>query len=377
MKTFKINSKELSSKLTQVVGIINPTNTMPVLENVLFQCIDNSKMLLTASDLESTLTIESKAEFKEAFEFLTPGKILLDIVKTFSDQSLTFEVKDKGVLEISSTNGTYELTHYDSKEFPTMPIIENSSTFEIDSEVLTDSLSKTMNSLAVDELRPTLTGVLVQMFDGQVNFVSTDGNKLVYIQNEVQNSKEGIEFILPKKPASILNQFASTYDEVVTVVYNNTNASFRMNGLELVCRLIDGKYPNYKVVIPPNEKELVIYRKNLIQSIVRIVKFANKTSNQIALRVVMGELHVAAENIEYSNRGVERLDCSWSEKEDFEIGFNGRFLLEILKLIPSTDVLIKLSTEQRAALIYPIENGAPNEKHLSLVMPVLLTKTQK
>jgi len=371
-KTFKVNSKELSAKLSQVVGVINPSNTMPVLENVLFQSLgEQGKIKLTASDLETTFSNEIKAEYASEVKVCVPGKLLLDIIKTFADQPLTFTVENS-TLSISSSTGRYEIACSNADEYPSAPIIEDVINFSIDAAELNDNISKTIFAVLSDDLRPVLNGVLIQLFDGQVNFVATDGNKMIYVQNQIESVKESVEFILPKKPMNLIKSYCSNAAGEVQVFYNNVNARFVFGESELICRLIDGKYPTYKNVIPPNEKEITINRYSLLQSIDRVIKFSNKSSNQIKVSVKDSQLEIYAEDIDYNNKAVENLACTWSENKPFEIGFNGRFILEVLKAIETEDVAIKVSDPRRGAIIYPLENGAINENHISLVMPVLL-----
>jgi DNA polymerase-3 subunit beta len=301
-----------------------------------------------------------------------PARLLLDTLKTFPEQPLTFTVdKKKFAIEISSDYGKYKLTGHDGEDFPKIAEVESPSSFEMDVETLGTAISKTLFAVGNDELRPVMCGVFVQLESNGITFVSTDAHKLVRYKRNDAKSKKASSYIIPRKPLTLLKNILTTSGKV-KVEYNNTNVSFTFGNTHLVSRLIDGKYPNYDAVIPKeNPNKLVVDREAFLNSIRRVSIFANKTTHQVRLKVKGSELNVSAEDLDFSNEASERLTCNY-KGEDMEIGFNSKFLAEMLSNIDTEEVQFEMSSPSRAGVMLPAKNGNKEEDILMLVMPVML-----
>lgn len=364
---FKVSSSALLRQLSVVSGVLSSSNTLPILDNFLFQ-INKSALKISASDLETTMITSLAIESKDVGEIAIPARILLDTLKTFPEQPLTFTIDDKKFsVEISSDYGKYKLSGHDGGDFPKLTEIEAPSSFDIDASILSKALGKTLFAVGTDELRPVMTGVFMKVDNDGVTFVSTDAHKLVcYRRNDVKSKKEA-SYIIPKKPLIMLKNVLGTGN--VKVEYNATNVSFSSSNIQMVSRLIDGKYPNYDAVIPKNNpNKLTINRESFLNSIKRVAVFSNKNTHQVKLYIKKNKMNIQAEDLDFSNEATEEVECNY-KGTDIEIGFNSKFLCEILGNIDSEEIVLELSTPNRAGIVLPKEKG---EDVLMLIMPVML-----
>lgn len=368
---FIVSSTYLLKQLQVLGGVINSSNTLPILDNFLFE-LDHSKLSVSASDLETTMTSSLNVESESKGSIALPARLLLETLKTFPEQPLTFVVEENNTVEISSNHGKYALAYANGDEFPKAVALEDPSTTVITGDVLATAISKTIFAAGNDDLRPVMSGVFFQFSTEGLTFVATDAHKLVKYTRDDVKANQVAEFIMPKKPLNLLKGILAASDEQVTVEYNDSNAKFTFNNSELICRLIDGKYPNYEAVIPKeNPNKLIISRTQFLNSVRRVSIFSNKTTHQIRLKIAGAELNISAEDIDYSNKAEERLTCDY-QGDDMQIGFNSRFLTEMLNNLNSDDVQLEMSLPNRAGILTPIDGLDEGEHITMLVMPVML-----
>lgn len=368
---FIVNSSALLKELQKLNGVISSNNTLPILDNFLFEIIDG-KIRMIASDLETTMISEISTESSSNGKITIPSKILIDTLKTFSNQPLTFLIDtETKAIEISSENGNYKLAGQDANEFPKIPLLSSSSTINLQSSILYNAINKTLFASGNDELRPVMSGVFCELSEEQITFVATDAHKLVKHSRKNITSNSNTSFILPKKPLSIIKNNLDGESDI-SIDFNETNVQFTLENITLVCRLIDGKYPNYDAVIPKeNPNKLVISKQELLSSIKRVSIYASKTTHQIRLKVAGSQLQITSEDLDFANKAEERLTCSY-EGEDMEIGFNSRFVIDMLNNIGSEQICLEMSAPNRAGIILPLDSQDENEETLMLVMPVML-----
>ncbi|WP_452221267.1 DNA polymerase III subunit beta [Lacinutrix salivirga] len=368
---FIVSSTYLLKQLQVLGGVINSSNTLPILDNFLFE-ISNSKLTVSASDLETTMSATLDIESDEDGSVAIPARLLLDTLKTFPEQPLTFIVEDNNTVEISSNHGKYAVAYADGKEFPKAVELEDPSATTISGDILATAISKTIFAAGNDDLRPVMSGVFFQFSQDNLTFVATDAHKLVKYTREDVSASQVAEFIMPKKPLTLLKGILAASDEDVTIEYNDSNAKFTFENTVLICRLIDGKYPNYEAVIPKeNPNKLTIDRTQFLNSVRRVSIFSNKTTHQIRLKIAGAELNISAEDIDYSNKAEERLTCDY-QGDDMQIGFNSRFLTEMLNNLTSSEVQLEMSMPNRAGILTPIDGLDEGEHVTMLVMPVML-----
>jgi len=368
---FIVSSSYLLKQLQVLGGVINSSNALPILDNFLFE-LDGNDLLVSASDLETTIVAKLSVESEDTGNIAVPAKLLLDTLKTFPEQPLTFVLQDNNTIEISSNHGKYALAYADGNEFPKAVNLEDPSSTTISGSILSNAISKTIFASGNDELRPVMSGVFFQFSPEELTFVATDAHKLVkYTRTDIV-ANQVAEFIMPKKPLNLLKGILATSESDVLIEYNDSNAKFSFDDIELVCRLIDGKYPNYEAVIPKeNPNKLSIERSQFLSSVRRVSIFSNKTTHQIRLKIAGAELNISAEDIDYSNKAEERLTCSY-QGDDMQIGFNSRFFIEMLNNLNANEVQLEMSLPNRAGILTPIDGLDEGEKVTMLVMPVML-----
>lgn len=370
---FITSSTALLRHLQSISGVLSTSNTLPILDNFLFE-INDSQLTISASDLETTMRTSMEVEANGSGKIAIPAKLLLDVLKNLPDQPCTFSVDYSTFgIEIAYDNGKSKMVGFNGDEFPKIPVIENSSSVKVSGEIISSAINKTLFATGNDDLRPVMSGVFCQFSPQDIIFVATDAHKLVRYKRTDSTAETTSSFILPKKPLNLLRSNV-TGDIEVLIEYNESNAVFSFGDIVLVCRLIDGKYPNYEAVIPKeNPNVLIIDRTQFLGSIRRVSIFANKTTHQIKLKLAGSELSLSAEDLDFSNEANERLTCNY-DGEDMEIAFNSRFLLEMLNNIDTKEVKLEMSVPSRAGLLMPAENTNPEEDILMLVMPVMLNK---
>jgi DNA polymerase-3 subunit beta len=368
---FIVSSTTLLKQLQVLGGVINTSNTLPILDNFLFELKD-SKLTVSASDLETTMSSTLSVESDEDGSIALPARILLDTLKTFPEQPLTFVVEDNHTVEISSSHGKYAVAYAEGSEFPKSVNLEDPSSTAMVGDVLATAISKTIFAAGNDDLRPVMSGVFFQFSTEGLTFVATDAHKLVKYSRSDVSASQVAEFIMPKKPLNLLKGILAGSDDEVLIEYNESNAKFTFNNTHLVCRLIDGKYPNYEAVIPKeNPNKLLIDRSQFLSSVRRVSIFSNKTTHQIRLKIAGAELNISAEDIDFSNKAEERLSCDY-QGDDMQIGFNSRFLTEMLNNLGSDNVQLEMSLPNRAGILTPADGLDEGEQIIMLVMPVML-----
>ena len=370
---FIVSSSYLLKNLNVINGVITSNPIIPILDNVLFE-IENGNLLITASDLQTSVMVEIQIESKGDGSVAIPAKILIDTLKNLPEQPVTFSIDDENYnIEINSDNGRYKLAGENATDFPKVPQVTDGYSIDLSSKLLSNAISNTIFSTSTDELRPAMTGVFLKLSTSSCTFVSTDGHRLVkYVRSDVSGDEVDHEMILPRKSLNLLKStLPSDKSSDVKLEFNASNAFFSFDNVKMVCRLIDERYPDYENVIPlDNSNNIVIDKLEVLSSLKRISIYANKTTNQVKFKISGGEILISAEDLDFSNEANERISCE-HDGADIEIGFNAKFLIEILSNLNSTRVTFKLSEPNKAGLIIPDEID-DSEDIIMLVMPVML-----
>lgn len=372
---FVVSSTELLSHLQAISRVISSKNTLPILDNFLFTLSDK-KLTITASDLESTLVTNMMLEnVAEEGVIAIPAKIILDTLKEFPEQPLTFDVNnDTRAVIISSQNGKFTVMGQNGDDFPQIPGIKDDkkSTFKINAPALLSGINKTLFATADDELRPVMNGIFFELSTADITFVASDAHKLVrYKRSDIESDVNGA-FILPKKPASLLKNILQKEDGGVLVEFDEKNAYFQLTNYRMICRLVEGAYPSYNSVIPTNNpNKLIIDRVEFYNTLKRVSVFANQASNLVKLQITNNQIVISAQDIDFSISAYERLNCQY-DGDEIEIGFKSSFLVEILANISGSDIALEMSDPSRAGIILPIDKENENESVLMLLMPMMI-----
>ncbi len=370
---FIISSSILLKQLQAISGVLSTNSSLPILEDFLFE-ISEGELKIFASDLDNTISTTFKADAAEPGRVAIPAKMLLETLKSFPEQPLTFLINSENFgIEIASGYGKYKLNGHDPEEFPRIPEIEEGAGINLDASILFSGINKTIFATGNDDLRPVMSGVFMQIGPEHMTMVATDSHRLVrYRRLDVRSETES-SFILPKKPLNLLKSLLGYVNGEVAIKISDKNASFSFDHINLVCRLIDGRYPNYEAVIPKeNPFRLTMSRQDLMNSIRRVAIFSSRSTNQVKLNIQGSELQLTAEDLDYSNSASERLTCSY-EGEDMEIAFNSKFITEMLSNLDTDQINLNMSAPNRAGILLPdSESADKDEDLLMLVMPVMV-----
>ena len=371
---FQVSSTRLFNQLQAVSRVIGSKNSLPSLDDVLFR-LEGNQLSLTASDGETTIRTRLEVEEAEGAGMVAFGaKILIETFKQFPEVPLQFKIDEQNFgMTISSPNGEYSVVGVNGAEYPEIPFEpeQDSHAFKMSSALLLDAISKTIFCTAEDELRPVMNGIFFDMTPEKATLVATDAHRLVRYTNTTVRVDEPASFILPKKPAMLLKSVLQKDENDVEVRFGARNVLFTFGNTVIVCRLIDGRYPNYNAVIPQNNTNIMtIDRLTLLSACKRVAVFANTSTALIRLALAENNVTISSQDIDFSTAAEEKLVCSYAGTP-MAIGFKAPFLCEILATIESEEVQLELADPARAGLILPTENEE-NEELLMLLMPMLL-----
>jgi DNA polymerase-3 subunit beta len=369
---FIVSSSALLKPIEQIAGVINPKSVLPILDYFLFD-LKKGRLTISATDLETSMTTVINVESNADGKLAVPSKIMLETLKALPEQPLTFNADTETLnIEIVTDSGRYKLSGQKPDDFPKMPKIESASTISVKAASLGNAITKTIFATGTDEMRQALTGVLFELKKDGINFVATDANRLVRFKNTSVKPTEEVNFVIPKKALNLLkSSLPNNEDAIAKIDYNKSNAFFSFGEVNLICRLIDEKFPDYKAVIPTeNPNKLLINRLEFLGSIRRISIFSNKSTHQVRLKMAGSSLTVSAEDLDFSNEAKEELGCTY-DGVDMEIGFNARFLSDMLSALQSDDVVLNMSTPNRAGVLVPSSQNE-GEEITMLVMPLML-----
>ncbi|MEJ7821088.1 MAG: DNA polymerase III subunit beta, partial [Chitinophagaceae bacterium] len=335
---FIVSSTQLLKHLQQISGVINANTVLPILEDFLFE-IEKNKLTVVATDLETVMKIHLDIEAKDSGKVCIPSKILLDSLKNIAEQPLTFNIDKNFGVEITSDNGKYKVMGENPDNFPKEPVADTATSFTMPSSALVTAINKSLFAVSNDDLRPAMTGVYFELDAKGMTCVATDAHRLVRFKRTDVSCPKTDTFIVPKKPLTLLKSALPQNDDELQISYNSNHLFVKHNATELVCRLIDARFPDYKVVIPTDNPYKLTVNKNDFQSALRRVSvFSNKSTNQVALTISGSELQLAAQDVDFSFEGNERMACQY-DGEDLQIAFNAKFLIEMLNAADTDEVV--------------------------------------
>jgi DNA polymerase III subunit beta len=368
---FLVSSSELVKNLSSISGVIAPNPLVPILENFLFE-LTETDLVVTASDLQTIMVAELSVDSQDTVSVAIPAKLLMETLRSLPEQPITVNINNETFgIEIVTSNGRFKIAGENPMDFPKPPQVNRNFNIELDSHILAAAINNTIFATSSDDLRPAMTGVFVDISEESTTFVATDGHRLIRYRREDVKSEKPTTMILPRKALNLIKSSLPSERIPVITEFSNSNAFFSFKNIKLICRLIDERYPDYENVIPKvNPNRMVVERSKFLSTLKRIAIFSNKTTHQIRLKITADELTISAEDLDYSNEAVEKIGCEF-EGEEMEIGFNAKFLAEMLSNISASSITMELSMPNRAGLIIPSDKEE-NEDILMLVMPVML-----
>lgn len=367
---FTAASNELQKILSKIIGVVPTKSTLPILENILFDLKKNT-LRLSATDLEVSMSASIEVKGSEDGSVTVPAKRLMETIRSLTDVNIIFAADlSSNKIKLITETGEYTLLGESSEEFPTIPQFKGEDKVVLDGTVLRRIIARTNFSVSSDELRPAMTGVLFQANAKGLRAVATDGHRLVrYSFTGIKQAQLKKDIIVPAKA---LNLVVKTSEETeTTLLVDATHIQFLFGNTVLTSRLIEEHYPNYESVIPlDNEKNLFVNRDKLLASVRRVSLYSSSTTHQVRFSIKNNEMKITAEDIDFGGEAREKMACKYSG-EEIEIGFNSTYVIDILSHIDAEEIVFKLSTPVRAAIITP-STQKENEDLLMLVMPVRL-----
>ncbi|GAA4441613.1 DNA polymerase III subunit beta [Ravibacter arvi] len=368
---FVVSSSTLLKQLSMINGVVSTNPIVPILENFLLN-VDGNKLTVTASDLQTVMTTEIKVESEDKGAIAIPAKLLLDTLRGLPEQPVTLKIdRETFGTEIVSENGRYKLSGENPIDFPKTPAISRGQTIEISSAALGTAISNTIFATSTDDLRPAMGGVFLQIGTENTTFVATDGHRLVRYRRTDIKSDTDTSMIIQRKALNLLKASLPADDSPIHAEFTTSNAFFNFGNIQMICRLVDERFPDFENAIPTNNPNtLTISRHEILNSLRRISIYSNRSTYQVRLKMTLNNLVISAEDLEYANEANEQLACEFNG-DDLEIGFNAKFLIEMLSNLSCNTITFELSQPNRAGLIIPVEQDE-HEDFLMLVMPVML-----
>ncbi len=370
---FSVSSSALLSLLATTGKVISNKNTLPILDYFLME-LSGSELKVTTSDLETALVGSIAVESVESEGTIAaPAKLMLDSLKEFPEMPLTVEVNEKNwEIKISWKSGSLSIPGASAVSYPAVPQLSaEKKEMKMDVDTLVAGINKTIFATADDELRPVMNGIFISLTPGTLTFVGTDAHKLVKYESEMENEVNS-SFILPKKPANLLKSVLLKEDDAIEVAFDSKNAQFKLKSHTLVCRLIEGNYPNYNAVIPENNpNKVLVDRIELLNGIKRVAVCSNPTTNLIRMDIEANKIALTAQDIDFSVSANETISCSY-DGQMISIGFKSTFLVEILSNMETPTVQVELADSTRAGVFKPVYDEKQSSAALMLLMPMMI-----
>ena len=371
---FLVNTKTLYDQISVAEGIIPKNPMIPILENFLFE-INQGQLSVMATDAQITCVTRMPIEAKEDGRMAIPAGKFLQTLQNLPEEIITISFDEQSYnIEIQATPGKYKLSSENPADFPAPQEVENDFSVSLRAEALLSAISSSSYAMSTDELRPAMNGLLVKLGPEGVSFVGTDGHRLATYVEESPTHETSHHMIVPRKAVHMLEKILKKYsEETVLIRFNTSLAHFQISNLEMSCRLIDERFPDYEKVIPKeNNNHITLNREEVLASLRRAAIYANKSTQQIRIQVKGEKCTLIVEDLDFSNEANETLSCV-HEGEDIEMGFNVKFLTDMFTHIEEPQVRLEVSDPNRAALLVPIsEQTDQSPRSRALVMPIML-----
>jgi len=367
---FIVSSGTLFKNLQNIVGIIGSNNVLPILEDFKFD-INKGGITISATDLETFMKVSmDPTDVDGKGSICIPAKVLMEYLKNLPEQPITFDIGDDYGIVITSSSGKSKIVGEDIKSFPPEPSSDNLESFNMPAAELSDAIAKTLVAVSQDEMRPAMSGVLFELGKDSMTTVSTDAHRLIRCIKSGFEIPKKASFIVPKKSLTQLKNTLHNAAEV-TISFDDNILIVEGQKLLMISRLIDAKFPDYKVVIPAdNPFQLKVSKDEFLSCLRRVSVFANKTTNQVELRIKGSGLELKSNDMDFSYHGDEKMNCEY-DGDDMNIAFNSKLMVEMIPLIDDEEILIELSQPSRAGIMKPSEKK-DNEDLLMLIMPLML-----
>lgn len=365
---FKVSSKELEKLLSKIIPAVPNRTPMQILENFHF-VIKDGLLTASATDIEISLRSSINVDADENADFIISARLLYDIIRTLGDTQISFALTDGNKINMKTDNGNYNISYLPSNDFPAIPEVSKDRVVTLSGADLRKAISQTSFAMSKEDMRPAMTGTLVEFSEEGIRFVATDGHRLVKFINKKFKSKEEDQYIIPERAVTVLSKLLT--DSEVNINLSKSHISFQIDTLQFISRLIGEKYPAYQSVIPvENENSLKVNHNEILASIRRMLLFSTGNSKQVKFSITENKLEISSEDIDKGSNAKEIISCEY-KGEPMDIGFNTIYINEVLSNFHEEDVIFKLHSPNKACVLVPVENKE-NEDLMMLLMPVRL-----
>ncbi|NWF89126.1 MAG: DNA polymerase III subunit beta [Ignavibacteriaceae bacterium] len=365
---FKVNSKVLEKLLAKVIPAVPSRTPMPVLENFLLEIKDGA-LIVSATDLEIALRASINVAAEANIKMVVPARLLYDVIRNLEETQIHFENSANYKLKLKTDFGTYNIGYASHEDFPAIPVVSREKEIVLSGTNLKRAIDQTSFAMSKEDMRPAMTGTLLEFNSNELRFVTTDGHRLVKFVYKDFKCDKTEQYIIPERAISVLSKLLSESD--VKIYLSKTHISFIMGELEFITRLIGEKYPSYNSVIPmENENIMKIKTADLLYSIKRMLLFSSSNSKQVKFTLRKDNLEVAAEDIDRGSNATENILCDY-KGDTMEIGFNTAYVNDVLTHVNNEEIIFKLHSPTKACIIEPTSKKE-SEELLLLLMPVRL-----
>lgn len=356
---FTVKQSELQKLIKTVFPAIRPSIVVPICETIKFE-IEADTIRLTASNLQTELSIKQDQQFEETGSFCIPASKLNNLIQNLPDQPLAIEVTDK-ICTIKSSTGKYELPVSKAQDFPVFKV-EPDKSITITADIFLSAIKRTVFACSTDEMRIQQTGVFVEIKKDLLLFTSTDAHRVNHVEYPIESDFEASIII----PASSLKLLPDLTGDLLLSFRDNA-LSIQSENISFKSSLIDAEFPDYRSVIPVNDKLLTIDRQQLLSAVKRVSGFANFATN--LLKLDLGEnIVLSGQNVEYSEYGEETIKCDY-QAEEMAIGLSADYLAESLSSLEAESLFMLFSEPKKGVLIKEDLNDAD----YIILMPMFLS----
>ncbi|UOF94315.1 MAG: DNA polymerase III subunit beta [Bacteroides sp.] len=365
---FQINSDFFYESLKNNNNLIKFNNIYPILENFLI-IIENNKLKITSSDgdlyMYTNIIIDNNNNFQ--CNFVINAKILINTLKTISDQNIFFKIYDK-YIKIQSLTSVYKISISSGSEYPQLPNLDFNKFVNLNINEVKEIINSILLTVAKDELRPSMTGILLETSHEYLNFVSTDGHRLTKLTLKKGSVNNPRSFIIPIKLFNILKYQNKEEINNIDLFFNDKFLQIKTSNNTIISKLIDEQFPNYNAVIPSNnDKEIIINKSQILNALKRGFIYSDKINYQINFKITKNCIKISSEDQNCLNTYNEILKCDYVKNDIIEIGFNVKYLIEMINVIDDCNISIKISSNNNAVLLMP----SIQKKDMTLIMIIM------
>ncbi len=360
----RVKRSSLLSELIPMQGIVERRTTIPVLSHILLRA-ENERLHLASTDLDVSLTSSCEAEQSSAGAIAVQARKFVEIIRAVNAEYISLELEDEKRLRIDAGNSHFKINGLAAEDFPTLPEVSSDEELTIPFALLKKAIGRIIFAVSTEESRFQLNGALLKLNDGGLELVATDGHRLALIENELPGCKAADGVLVPRKALQELQRFEDEGD--MSFRRSEHHLSFRLGTRELVCRILEGTFPDYnRVISKENDRQAVFDKQALSQAVQRVALLTGDRARAVRLALVKGNLTITAANPDLGE-AMEELPCDY-DGEDLKIGMNPDYLVHFLSAVDTEKVRLDLKDENTQCIGYPV--GGEDKRYLCVIMPM-------